>query len=79
MQVLLLKDGIFCYTVNKRDLVTSQSAQIIFEDKIGDRLIKIPILTIVTVAASDTKIQILFPPLNVATLQCRRLVHTGPV
>lgn len=56
MQVLLLKDGLFCYTDNKRDLVTSQSAQIFFEDKIGDRLIKIPILTIVTVAASDTKI-----------------------
>lgn len=56
MQVLLLKDGIFWYTDNKIDLVTSQSAQIFFEDKIGNRLIKIPILSIVTVEASDTKI-----------------------
>lgn len=56
MQVLLLNDGIFWYTDNKRDLVTSQSAQNFFEDKIGDRLIKIPIFTIVTVAALDTKI-----------------------
>lgn len=36
MQVLLLKDGIFWYTDNKRDLVTSPSAEIFFEDKIGD-------------------------------------------
>lgn len=48
MQVLLLKDGIFWYTDNKK--------QTFFEDKIGDRLRKIPILTIVTVAASGTKI-----------------------